>query len=77
VNVGPYRVRVPEDILKDLHARLARIRWPDEVEDAGWDYGVPLAYMRELVEYWREKFDWQGRRSASTPSITFAPRSAG
>lgn len=46
-------------MLDDLKSRLARTRWPDEIEDAGWDYGVPLTYQRELSEYWRTKYDWR------------------
>ena len=33
--------RCPTPTLDDLHAAIARTRWPDEVEDAGWDYGTP------------------------------------
>jgi len=29
------------------------------VEGAGWGYGIPLGYMREVVEYWRDGFDWR------------------
>ena len=46
-------------MLDDLKLRLARTRWPDEIDDAGWDYGVPLNYQRELTEYWRTKYDWR------------------
>jgi pimeloyl-ACP methyl ester carboxylesterase len=46
-------------VLEDLGQRLGRTRWPDEVEDAGWDYGTNLAYLRELTEYWRTSFDWR------------------
>ena len=40
---------------------IARTRWPDEVDDAGWDYGTPLGYLQELVEYWADGFDWRRR----------------
>jgi len=56
-----FRVHVPDEVLADLRERLARTRWPDEVEGAGWDYGSDLAYMKELVEYWRTKFDWRAQ----------------
>jgi len=38
MDVRPYTVSVPQAVLDDLRERLARARWPDEVEDAGWDY---------------------------------------
>ena len=59
MDVEHFEVRVSEDVLDDLRARLARTRWPDEVADAGWDYGTNLAYLRELVEYWEGTFDWR------------------
>lgn len=60
--VEPFQIDVPEAELEDLHARLDRTRWPDELPDTGWDYGVPQAYLRELVGYWRTGYDWRPRR---------------
>jgi epoxide hydrolase len=51
MNVSRFRVQVPDEVPADLRERLRRTRWPDEVEGAGWDYGVPLEYMKHLVEY--------------------------
>ena len=48
--VTPFDAEIPQADLDDLQERLARVRWPDELRDAGWDYGVPLGYMRELVD---------------------------
>ena len=49
----PFRVDVAEAVLVDLRERLTRTRWPDEVPDVGWTRGVPLAYLKELADYWR------------------------
>ncbi len=57
--VRPFRIDVPQADLDDLRERLSRTRWTDEVEGAGWDYGTNLGYLRELVEYWRDGFDWR------------------
>jgi microsomal epoxide hydrolase len=38
-----------------------RTRFPDELEGAGWTYGTNLAYLKELVAYWRDKFDWRAQ----------------
>jgi pimeloyl-ACP methyl ester carboxylesterase len=57
--VTPFSVDIPQATLDDLRERLGRTRWPDEVRDAGWDYGARLAEMRELVDYWRDGFDWR------------------
>ena len=57
--VTPFRIAVPEAVLTDLRERLARTRFPDEIEGSGWTYGTNLAYLRELVEYWRTDYDWR------------------
>ena len=58
MDVRPFEVRVSEEVLNDLRKRLARTRWPDEVEGAGWEQGTNLAYLRELVGYWEGRFEW-------------------
>jgi microsomal epoxide hydrolase len=55
----PFTVQIPDDVLADLRARLGRVRWPDEIPDAPWKYGADLAYMKQLVAYWRDKYDWR------------------
>jgi epoxide hydrolase len=55
----PFRVEIPQSQLDDLNRRIAATRWPDEIPGAGWDRGVPLAYLRELAEYWRTGYDWR------------------
>jgi pimeloyl-ACP methyl ester carboxylesterase len=59
--IEPFRISVSDAVLQDLEMRLARTRWPDEIEGSGWDYGTDLGYARELVTYWREKFDWRAQ----------------
>jgi epoxide hydrolase len=59
VEIRPFRVEVPEADLEDLRDRLARTRWPDELPGVGWSYGVPLAYVKGLAEYWRTAYDWR------------------
>ena len=57
--IRPFRIEIPQADLNDLHARLDRARWPDELPGAGWAYGIPLEYVRELAEYWRHAYDWR------------------
>ena len=58
-DLRPYHAHVPQADLDDLQDRLARVRWPDEPPAARWDLGVPLDYVKELVERWRTGFDWR------------------
>jgi pimeloyl-ACP methyl ester carboxylesterase len=58
-SVRPFRIEIPQRDLDDLAERLGSTRWPDELPDAPpWERGVPLAYMRDLSEYWRTGYDW-------------------
>jgi epoxide hydrolase len=57
--IRPFRIEVPQRDLDDLHARLDRTRWPDELPGVGWSYGIPLAYTKELVHHWRHAYDWR------------------
>jgi len=59
MTIEPFRVDVPQATLDDLRDRLARTRWTDEVEGAGWDYGTNLGYLKELADYWQHDFDWR------------------
>ena len=61
MTVEPFKVDVPDSVLQDLHERLNRTRWPDEIPGSGWDYGSNLDYVKELVNYWRTKFDWRAQ----------------
>jgi pimeloyl-ACP methyl ester carboxylesterase len=57
--IEPFKIAVPDAVLRDLQERLARTRWPDQVPGSGWEYGVPLSEMQQLVEYWRSGYDWR------------------
>ncbi|WP_211246407.1 epoxide hydrolase family protein [Amycolatopsis taiwanensis] len=57
--IEPFRVDIPQADLDDLADRLARTRWPDELPDAGWSYGVNKDYLAELADYWRTGYDWR------------------
>ncbi|MFI6868327.1 epoxide hydrolase family protein [Nocardia sp. NPDC050406] len=57
--IEPFRIDIPQADLDDLNDRLARTRWPNEIADAGTDYGFPLARLRALAEYWRTGYDWR------------------
>ena len=55
----PFKIDIPDSVLDDLRARLERTRWPDELPGVGWEYGSNMDYIKELVEYWKNDFDWR------------------
>jgi epoxide hydrolase len=62
-DLRPFRVDVPQAVLDDLHDRLARTRWPDQIPGSGWDYGTDLAYLQDLCDTWLHKFDWRAQEA--------------
>src|SRR6266542_4702138 len=58
-----FHIRVDDSTLDDLRQRLALTRFPDQIEGTGWEYGTPIDYVRELVEYWRDEYDWRAQEA--------------
>jgi pimeloyl-ACP methyl ester carboxylesterase len=54
-----FLINVSDEVLADLGRRLDATRWPDQLENASWDYGSNLTYIQSLVEYWRTGYDWR------------------
>ena len=55
----PFTLLIPEAAIAELRERLARTRWPDEPPLPPWSTGTSVAYLRELIDYWRTGFDWR------------------
>ncbi len=64
MTVEPFTIQVPDTVLSDLKHRLAATRWPDELADAGWEWGSNLNYLRSLAEYWCHHYDWRREEAA-------------
>ncbi|HSB00527.1 MAG TPA: epoxide hydrolase, partial [Anaerolineales bacterium] len=62
--VRPFRIQIPQADLDDLYQRLDRTRWITVEKDAGWTYGIDLGYMKELVDHWRNTYDWRKQEAA-------------
>lgn len=58
-DITPFKVAVPDSDLEDLKRRLAEARLPEAETCDGWDQGIPLAYTRELAQYWANDYDWR------------------
>jgi pimeloyl-ACP methyl ester carboxylesterase len=57
--IRDFEIAISEAALDDLKARLANTRFPDKETVEDWEQGIPLAYVRELTDYWRESYDWR------------------
>lgn len=71
--VLPSRIEIPQLELDDLRSRLLRTRWSEELKGTGSDYGVPIAYLRQLVDHWLHGYEWrrwEARLNQRAPSVT-------
>jgi epoxide hydrolase len=59
MHIEPFRINISDPTLNDLRERLARARFPNDIRGSGWSYGTNLSYMKELVEYWLDAYDWR------------------
>ncbi len=57
--IRPFTIDVADADIADLRDRLARTRWPENEPVEDWSQGIPLAYTRELCDYWADGYDWR------------------
>jgi pimeloyl-ACP methyl ester carboxylesterase len=57
--IRPFKIDVSEEIIADLHRRLAATRWPDQETVTDQSQGTQLAKLQELVRYWGSAYDWR------------------
>ncbi|WP_428392829.1 epoxide hydrolase family protein [Lichenicoccus sp.] len=62
--IQPFEISVDPDALDDLRRRLAAFRSPPSQEHRGWNDGVDLGYLAELVDYWLHQFNWRVQETA-------------
>jgi pimeloyl-ACP methyl ester carboxylesterase len=76
-SVEPFTTQADAAALEDLRGRLRATRWPDAPEEAGWSLGTDLGYLRELVAYWADGFDWPAQEAALARLPRFRVRLGG
>src|SRR3989442_8298617 len=55
----PFTIAIPETVLTDLRERLAKTRWSSDFANPRWEYGTNRDYLKSLVDYWRQDYDWR------------------
>ena len=58
-SITPFQISISDEDLEDLQLRLSITRLPDQLNNISWEYGTDLNYMRELIGYWQDGFDWR------------------
>jgi pimeloyl-ACP methyl ester carboxylesterase len=61
VRIEPFTIQVPERALSDLCERIRNTRWPSPAPEPGWQQGTELEYLRDLLAYWADGFDWRAQ----------------
>jgi pimeloyl-ACP methyl ester carboxylesterase len=69
-----FRIHIDDSALEDLRRRLVHARLPDQIEGTGWEYGIPRDYLRELVDYWRDEYDWRAQEARLNELAHFRTR---
>jgi pimeloyl-ACP methyl ester carboxylesterase len=59
--IEPFSIRIGDEVLDDLRARILTTRWPDRAPGVAWEQGTDLEYLRELLAYWAGEFDWRAQ----------------
>jgi hypothetical protein len=66
-DVAPYVVQYDDKTLADLKTRLLNWRpWHESApmnHSTNWSYGTGSDYMKELVPYWADKYDWRAQET--------------
>jgi pimeloyl-ACP methyl ester carboxylesterase len=59
LHLEPFTIDVPDEVLSDLKARIRNTRWPAPAPGPAWEQGTDLDYLKSLLEYWADGFDWR------------------
>jgi len=73
----PFRISIPDADIDDLKRRLRATRFPNAAPVDDWSQGIPLAYVKEVCEYWSEKYDWRSREEALNKFAQFKMKVGG
>jgi pimeloyl-ACP methyl ester carboxylesterase len=58
-----FELSVPAAEILHLRERLERTRFPDQAPGPAWAYGTDVTWMRQLIAYWRNGFDWRAQEA--------------
>lgn len=63
MKIEPFKIAVPLHEIEALRTRLANTRWAPELDNQDWGYGVNGTYLRELMDYWQNEYDWSAQEA--------------
>jgi len=61
MSIERFKIKVSDEVLDDLKYRLEHICWPSQLEGLGWERGTEINYLKSLISYWKEQYDWRAQ----------------
>ena len=61
LRITPFSIQIEAEVLSDLRERIRHTRWPDKAPGTPWEQGTDLEYLRQLLRYWADEFDWRAQ----------------
>ena len=61
MQITPFTIRVPDAVLSDVTTRIRNTRWPPQAPGTAWAQGTDLDYLKRLLSYWADGFDWRAQ----------------
>ncbi|PSM42952.1 epoxide hydrolase [Streptomyces dioscori] len=58
-DLEPFKINVDQSVLDDLKSRLRATRFAPDLDNEDGKYGLSTAYLKPIVEYWADGFDWR------------------
>jgi pimeloyl-ACP methyl ester carboxylesterase len=58
-----FTITIPDERVEDMRRRLRTTNWPGDFGNADWDYGVEEGWLREMVDYWANDYDWRAEEA--------------
>ena len=71
MRTNPFSIRIDSETLSDLRERIRNTRWPDPSPGAAWEQGTDLEYLKNLLAYWADGFDWRAQELALNATAQF------
>ena len=57
--IRPYTINVADEEIEKLKSRLEISRFPEKETTGDWSQGVPLAYVKNMTDYWLKHYDFK------------------
>lgn len=61
MSIERFHIQLSDEVLDDLKYRLDHVRLPDTLEGSSWERGTDINYLKSIISYWKEQYDWRAQ----------------